>query len=279
MGAPTAPAIRTRSLRSRRPRRSSLNVEPASSWSTQEVASQPERSIEHLAYACRCPTTTRGPGRSAQAQGCIPQMWVIASVRGAPRILGSMGRAGRGCHSCLNVVHRRAALASGSTAAREREGRDPRLPDVADADILAREPEGALVHRVDRHAEVVAPAFGLVLHAAAADQDLLVAQAPERIVTASTGEAEARVHGGARDAVAQGDVLLAVHGHAAHPPVRGVEGLGPLVAHAPAVTPPPQVEPPDAGRVGTVGVDVEVPDQGLGAAEVLIAQAPQDDLP
>src|SRR4051812_502594 len=81
MGAPTAPAICTRSLRSRRPRRSSLNVEPASSWSTQEVASQPERSIEHLAYACRCPTTTRGPGRSAQAQGCIPQMWVIASFR------------------------------------------------------------------------------------------------------------------------------------------------------------------------------------------------------
>src|SRR4051794_15304391 len=81
MGAPTAPAICTRSLRSRRPRRSSLNVEPASSWSTQEVASQPERSIEHLAYACRCPTTTRGPGRSAQAQGCIPQMWVIASER------------------------------------------------------------------------------------------------------------------------------------------------------------------------------------------------------
>src|SRR5881397_19872 len=81
MGAPTAPAICTRSLRSRRPRRSSLNVEPASSWSTQEVASQPERSIEHLAYACRCPTTTQGPGRSAQAQGCIPQMWVIARVR------------------------------------------------------------------------------------------------------------------------------------------------------------------------------------------------------
>src|SRR6059058_5028199 len=78
MGAPTAPAICTRSLRSRRPRRSSSNVEPASSWSTQEVASQPERSIEHLAYACRCPTTTQGPGRLAQAQGCIPQMWVIA---------------------------------------------------------------------------------------------------------------------------------------------------------------------------------------------------------
>ena len=51
IGAPTAPAIRTRSLRNRRPRRSSLNVEPASSWSTQEVASQPERSIEHLVYA------------------------------------------------------------------------------------------------------------------------------------------------------------------------------------------------------------------------------------
>src|SRR3954449_3175682 len=84
MGAPTAPAICTRSLRSRRPRRSSLNVEPASSWSTQEVASQPERSIEHLAYACRCPTTTQGPDRSAQAQGCIPQMWVIGSVCGAP---------------------------------------------------------------------------------------------------------------------------------------------------------------------------------------------------
>src|SRR5947199_10336888 len=81
MGAPTAPAIRTRSLRSRRPRRSSSNGEPASSWSTQEVASQPERSIEHLAYACRCPTTAQGPGRSGQAQGCIPQMWVIGSLQ------------------------------------------------------------------------------------------------------------------------------------------------------------------------------------------------------
>src|SRR4051812_12351506 len=86
MGAPTAPAICTRSLRSRRPRRSSLNVEPASSWSTQEVASQPERSIEHLAYACRCLTTTRGPGRSAQAQGCIPQMWVIARLAERERL-------------------------------------------------------------------------------------------------------------------------------------------------------------------------------------------------
>src|SRR3954467_11973296 len=86
-------------------------------------------------------------------------------------------------------------------AAWKHERRDSRLPDVANADILAREPEGALVHGVERHAEVVAPAFGLVLHAAAADQDLLVAQAPERVVTAPTGEAKARIHGGARDAV------------------------------------------------------------------------------
>src|SRR5215213_8612005 len=67
MGAPTASAICTRSLRSRRPRRSSLNVEPASSWSTQEAheATPPsEGSIEHLVRTCRC--STRHHGQFAQ---------------------------------------------------------------------------------------------------------------------------------------------------------------------------------------------------------------------
>src|SRR3954454_10545664 len=80
MGAPTAPAIRARSLRSRRPRRSSLNGEPASSWSTQEAASQSERSIGHLVRTCPYPTTPHGQVVQQKVEGCPPQMWVIARL-------------------------------------------------------------------------------------------------------------------------------------------------------------------------------------------------------
>src|SRR3954470_10629029 len=68
MGAPTASANCTRSLRSRRPSRSSLNVEPASSCSTQEAASQPERSIEH---------TIRTQSTVRLGEAITPRRWTV----------------------------------------------------------------------------------------------------------------------------------------------------------------------------------------------------------
>ena len=113
--------------------------------------------------------------------------------------------------------------ASTLLAAREAERADARRPapehDRVRREVLAREPEGAVVRRVDAQLAVVAPPpFRLRLRALARVQHLLGLRHPaERIPGRAAGVPQRRIVVCAGGAEADRDVALLVHRHAGHP--------------------------------------------------------------
>ncbi|OQA94793.1 MAG: hypothetical protein BWY25_02671 [Chloroflexi bacterium ADurb.Bin222] len=121
----------------------------------------------------------------------------------------------------------------GDRAAGETEGADARHPGgvARRRQVLLCVPEGAVVHWINAHHAVVAPAIvaaGLI--AAADDQRRLgLGQRPQGIVRQPSGVAHGGIDAAAGHAVAQGEVALSVHRYTAHPAVMGIRGIRALL--------------------------------------------------
>src|SRR5207237_9592123 len=115
---------------------------------------------------------------------------------------------------------------------RELEGPDAGMPveRAARREVLGRVPEGAVIHRVDRHRAVVAPALEPTpLRSRPVDQDRLCLKGAEWICRRAARVYDRWVQGGAREAVADRAVTDAVHRRAAHPAVALVRRVGALL--------------------------------------------------
>src|SRR5207245_2726084 len=109
----------------------------------------------------------------------------------------------------------------------ELEVADARLPLIGGTgrEVLVRVPEGAVVHRVDGHGGVIAPAAVSGLRAAAGlEGPLLHGQLPGCVTCQPRRVAYRGIGRAAGHAVAHGDVAGAVHGDTCHPAVVGVGG-------------------------------------------------------
>ena len=138
--------------------------------------------------------------------------------------------------------------------------------------VLLGVPEGAVGDRVDAHGRVVAPAVGAQLGAAARDHlDLSAGQAARGISAFPRDVADRGVGVAARDAVAEGDVALAVHRDGPHPAVLAVgRRVGAVLELHPAPARVAQLGPVDACDVGAGGVHRGVHEQGVVRSEVAV---------
>src|SRR4029453_17779487 len=141
-------------------------------------------------------------------------------------------------------------------AARELEARDACLPvpvwwRFRHRVVLVDVPEGAVVHRVDVHRGVVAPAgVGVRLHPRTVDDHSFAERhLPKRVAGEPARIADAREDGRPfADAVPQPHVPVLVCGHAPHPAVHPVvRGVGALLEDAVRAAGPPQLVPADGG--------------------------------
>src|SRR5207245_8840965 len=108
-------------------------------------------------------------------------------------------------------------------AARELEGRDPRVPVEAAVrgEILIRVPERAFVAGIDAHARVVAPAAETTVLRAVGrdDRPFSLRHLPEWIAGEPAGVPDPRMQRRARGAVAERHVAVSIPRDAAHPAV------------------------------------------------------------
>ena len=144
-------------------------------------------------------------------------------------------------------------------------------------DIFGCEPEGSVIHRVDRHHAVVAPSRRGTCLDPCAGLDLLFIKGhlAQGIIGAAAGIVDRRVLGFVDDAEAQGYIAPAVHGDAAHPAVQLIRCIGPLLVNVPAIAVVviAHLIPADAGMALPVGIDRMVGHHGLVIAEIPVLQA------
>src|SRR5258708_2477666 len=99
------------------------------------------------------------------------------------------------------------------------------------ADILGREPESAIVGRVDAHACIVAPAIRIRLRAGAGHGRLLGCHLVERVSGTPTRETDRGGGLRGRYAVAHQDVLRLIHGYTGHPAESAVRRVRALLKY------------------------------------------------
>ena len=97
--------------------------------------------------------------------------------------------------------------------------------------IFGREPESAVVDRIDRHAAVVAPSgvTGLRAVTDTGQQVIFSLHRPQGIVWRSSGITNRRAHRTAGDAIAQAYVAILIHSNATHPAEVGIRRKGSLL--------------------------------------------------
>src|SRR5258707_8353068 len=99
----------------------------------------------------------------------------------------------------------------------DRDNRCLPIETAGCADILGREPESAIVGRVDAHACIVAPAIRIRLETGAGHGRLLGCHPVEQVSGAPTSETDRGGSLRARYAVAHQDVLRLIHSYTGHP--------------------------------------------------------------
>ncbi len=173
---------------------------------------------------------------------------------------------------------RKAGRAGRQGAAWEAERGHPSVPveGAAGGDVLICVPEGAVVHRVDRHRRVVTPAVeAKALDAGPVDNDrLALGQRPQGVTGEPAGHRDARCQTGPRQAVTRGQVAARVHRHRAHPPVVGVGGERALLIERGGAAGIPDLIPASAARVVAAlsGIHAVADHQRLVVAEVAIRE-------
>src|SRR6266542_4868140 len=221
-----------------------------------------------------------GPGGQPRIEPKAPGQAGPTALAEYSRQGGGAGVTGAGPHS---RVTRPALSASGQA-----EAGDPRLPPgrrgllAFKCVVLVDIPQGAVVHGVDVHRRVVAPArVRRRLHSSAVDDHALAERHLSQRVTGEPARvADAREHvDRIDDAEAKADVALPVHGDAPHPAVHTVvRRVGTLLVEAVGTPDAPDLVPAGAGDSGK-GLDGLVGDQGLVPLEVPVGQPPRWPLP
>src|SRR3990170_5848460 len=149
--------------------------------------------------------------------------------------------------------------------------------------VLARIPERAVVHRIDAHRAVVAPAIATALRGGAGDELGLLLEGVQRIAGQAGGVRQGREHPGAGisappgDAVAESDVAEPVHRDTSHPPVLRARGVRALLVNGPTPAALAKLVPADAGPIAA-DVDREVRDERLMVAEIAVREGPHRPL-